>query len=254
MQEFLLSLAHEAGALAMTHFGRLGAGAVSAKGPLDLVTVADRAVEALIVERLRAAFPEDGILGEEGSTTPGRSGRVWVIDPIDGTFNFVRGGRQWSVSIGLYDGGRPALGVVHAPVEGMVLIGGAGVAPQLNGAPLPALAAFDPARASVGFGMGGGHFPLDRRLATLRRLQVEGAAMVRVCNCATAAMIEVATGEADAYVGYGESAWDVMGIWPILTALGAAADLDWRKVPLDGKLRFVIGKPGAVALVGPLLA
>lgn len=246
MHIILPTIAREAGALALAHFGHLAKGSVSAKGPLDLVTVADRAVEALIVSRLQATFPEDGILGEEGGGITGRSGRVWVIDPIDGTFNFVRGGREWSISIGLWDQGRPVFGIVHAPVAGMTLIGGEGMAPELNGKPLPMLGDFDPAIASVGFGLGGGAFPLPERIAVLQHLKARAGAMVRVCNSATLAMIEVATGETDAYVGYGESAWDVMAIWPILTALGATATLDWQQTPLDAKLRFVIGKPGAV--------
>lgn len=253
MHDLLLPIAREAGALAMSHFGQLGAGAVSAKGPLDLVTVADRAVEALIIDRLRAAFPEDGILGEEGGSITGRSGRVWVIDPIDGTFNFVRGGREWSVSIGLWDGTRPVFGVVHAPVAGLTVTGGADQAPQLNGRPLAPLAPFNPALGSVGFGLGGAAFPLDERIAALRGLKDQAGVMVRICNCATLSLIEVATGESDAYVGYGESAWDVMGIWPVLTALGAEATLDWADTPLDARLRFVIGKPGAVDACRPAL-
>lgn len=253
MKDILLPIAKEAGALALSHFGQLAAGAVSAKGPLDLVTVADRAVEALIIDRLRAAFPEDGILGEEGGMIPSRSGRVWVIDPIDGTFNFVRGGREWSVSIGLWDGTKPAFGIIHAPVAELTLMGGEDMAPELNGQPLAPLTDYIPALGSVGFGLGGDAFPLADRIATLQGLKAEAGVMVRICNSATLAMIEVATGEADAYVGYGESAWDVMGIWPILTALGATATLDWDKTPLDAKLRFVVGKPGSVSACAPVL-
>ncbi len=253
MHDILLSIAREAGDLAMSHFGQLTKSGVSAKGPLDLVTVADRAVEALIVARLRAAFPDDGILGEEGSGIAGSSGRIWVIDPIDGTFNFVRRGREWSISIGLWDQNRPAFGIVHAPVAGLTLIGGEAMPPELNGKPLPMLSAFEPEIASVGFGLGGGAFPLAERMAVLQDLKARAGAMVRICNSATLAMIEVATGETDAYIGYGESVWDVMAIWPILTALGATATLDWQRTSLDAKLRFVVGKPGAVSHCAGLL-
>lgn len=248
MIDVMLPLAHEAGALALAHFGRLSQGSVAAKGPLDLVTIADREVEALVIDRLRAAFPDDGILGEEGGDIAGTTGRIWVIDPIDGTFNFVRGGLQWTVSIGLWQAGRPAFGIVHAPAAGMVLSGGIDCAPQLNGSALRPLAAYDPARSSVGFSLGGRNFPLDERIVTLRALMDQVGAMPRICNSATWSMIEVATGEADAYVCHGESAWDVMGMYPILTALGASSSLDWAETPLDRKLRFAIGKPEAVAL------
>ncbi|MFN3526211.1 MAG: inositol monophosphatase family protein, partial [Paracoccus sp. (in: a-proteobacteria)] len=69
MFDILTPLAHQAGALALTHFGHLTHSAISAKGPLDLVTIADRQVEALITSHLRVAFPDDGILGEEDGLT-----------------------------------------------------------------------------------------------------------------------------------------------------------------------------------------
>lgn len=101
----LIPVVEEAGALALAHFGRLSPAEIAEKGHLDLVTVADRAVEALISARLGTLFPDDGIYGEEGGRAAGTSGRVWVIDPIDGTFNFVRGGIDWGISVGLFEGG-----------------------------------------------------------------------------------------------------------------------------------------------------
>ncbi len=251
MFDILTPLAHEAGALALSHFGNLTTGAVSAKGPLDLVTVADRAVEALIVARLRAAFPEDGILGEEGGLLPGRSGRMWVIDPIDGTFNFVRGGKDWAVSIGLWQADQPVAGVVHAPVQALTLTGGRGHAPEMNGKLLPRLAPYQPDRGAVSVSLGGA-IPSSDRLEMLRFLTEDARIMFRCCNAATLSLIEVATGEVDGHVGYGESAWDVVGIWPILTALGAVSTMDWSRTPLTGKLRYVIGKPDLVEICRPL--
>lgn len=245
MFDVLTPLAHDAGDLALSHFGNLLQSEIAAKGPLDLVTEADRAVEALIVSRLRAAFPDDGILGEEGAAIAGTSGRIWVIDPIDGTFNFVRGGKQWAVSIGLWSQGQPVAGIIHAPALGLTLTGGAHHIPTLNGKPLPPLASYQPDRASVGVGLGRA-LPAQERIAMLRFLTEDAGIMFRCCNASTLSLLEIATGEVDGHIGYGESAWDVMGIWPILTALGAVSTLDWAKTPLDAKLRFVIGKPALV--------
>lgn len=247
MFDTLIPLAHDAGALALSHFGQLTQGSVSSKGPLDLVTVADRAVEALIVERLRRDFPEDGILGEEGGTIAGASGRVWVIDPIDGTFNFVRGGKDWAVSIGLWQNGEPVAGIVHAPVQALTLTGGRNAPPQMNGKPLPALTAYQPERGAVSVSLGGA-IPSADRIAMLRFLTEEACIMFRCNNAATLSLIEVATGEVDGHVGYGESVWDVMAIWPILTALGAVSTLDWSRTKMTDKLRYVIGKPDLVDL------
>ena len=82
------------------------------------VTAADRDNERLLRESIEARFPEDGILGEEGTRKESRSGRRWIIDPIDGTRDYVRGNRFWCVLIALEAGGRPVLGVAHFPMLG----------------------------------------------------------------------------------------------------------------------------------------
>jgi myo-inositol-1(or 4)-monophosphatase len=82
-----------------------------------MVSDADRAAEAAIVELLRAERPDDGLLGEEGSSTPGTSGRRWVIDPLDGTTNFLYGLPQWAVSVAVEDGHGALTGVVFDPVR-----------------------------------------------------------------------------------------------------------------------------------------
>ena len=80
------------------------------------VTVADRENERLIREAIEKEFPEDGILGEEGSSKRGTSGRRWIVDPIDGTRDFVRGNRFWCVLIGLEADDESVTGVAHFPM------------------------------------------------------------------------------------------------------------------------------------------
>ena len=121
-------LAREAGAVALSHFEALSTVPVVAKGHLDLVTAADQEVERFLTQGLGEAFPDDGIFGEEGAAQDGTSGRTWVLDPIDGTFNFVRGGDQWAISIGLYENGHPSFGVIFAPLRSQMLVGGIGLA------------------------------------------------------------------------------------------------------------------------------
>lgn len=241
----LIPIVEEAGALALSHFRALAPTDVAEKNHLDLVTVADRAVEALLVKRLQTAFPGDGVFGEEGSRDMGQTGRIWVIDPIDGTFNFVRGRDDWAISVGLYEAGAPALGVVLQPVRRRLLTGGRYVAPSLDGRPLPPLAPFAPATAAVQIGNGGAH-PLADMPDTVRLLSGPGQAMVRMTNAATAAMIEVITGEVDGYVSCGDSSWDLMGTWSAAMALGATATVDWADFGLDERRRLIVGKPGFV--------
>src|SRR5579885_1697539 len=96
-------LAEEAGAMALD-FQRRGVIAEE-KSDESPVTAADRACEKLIVERIAREFPDDGILGEEGANRDTRTGRKWIIDPIDGTRDFVRGIPLWAVLIGLEQDG-----------------------------------------------------------------------------------------------------------------------------------------------------
>lgn len=121
-----MAVAREAGEIAMAAFGRLVAGDVHHKGTVDLLTRVDKESEALIRRRLSAAFADDGILGEEGGTSgPSNSRFVWVVDPIDGTTNYVHRSPHFAVSIGLCDssvdstGLTPVAGVIHAPAYGI---------------------------------------------------------------------------------------------------------------------------------------
>ncbi len=82
------------------------------------VTNADRESEVFLAAALEEAFPEDGQLGEEGVAKATRSGRTWIIDPIDGTRDFIRGNPLWGVLLGLEDNGKPVAGVAHFPVLG----------------------------------------------------------------------------------------------------------------------------------------
>lgn len=112
------ALARQAGALLM-HHRTVGFTAEEKTSDEDLVTVADKEASTLIVAGLRAAFPGDGLLSEEEDDTGERlsAERQWIIDPIDGTAEYVEGTADFCVSIGLVVGGEPVLGVVYAPVH-----------------------------------------------------------------------------------------------------------------------------------------
>jgi myo-inositol-1(or 4)-monophosphatase len=114
---FVIATARAAGALVREHYGRVER---QTKRGEEAVTDADRASQRLIIERLAPRFPDDGFIGEENedgsaitNRAPRRGHRVWVIDPIDGTNNFVAGLGNFAVCIGLLDAGMPVLGVVY---------------------------------------------------------------------------------------------------------------------------------------------
>ena len=119
----------------------------------DLVSDVDVASEQLITDAIAAAWPADGILGEEGHDTAGTSGRRWIVDPLDGTRNYVTASGPWSVSIALYDGGRPLAAVVHDPALGETFTAAADNGAHLTGEPLTVAepAALDEAIVGLSF-------------------------------------------------------------------------------------------------------
>ena len=105
----------------------------------DIVTQADTAAERLIVERLTAERPDDAILGEEGTSRPGTSGRTWVIDPVDGTYNFARGSDWWCSALALEDEDDVLLGAVHHAAQQRTWVGGPDLPSTCDGVPLEPL-------------------------------------------------------------------------------------------------------------------
>ncbi|MBN1569363.1 MAG: inositol monophosphatase [Acidobacteria bacterium] len=111
--ETSLEIVRNAGALALQFFSRPTP--MEEKSDSSPVTIADRECEKLICQSLLERFPEDGILGEEGAIVPSRSGRRWLIDPIDGTRDFVRRNSFWSVQLALQIQERVVLGIIYCP-------------------------------------------------------------------------------------------------------------------------------------------
>lgn len=106
-------IARRAGELALKiREGNIG---VEWKADESPVTIADKACEKLIVQELMTAFPDDGLMGEEGAAQESKNGRRWIIDPIDGTRDFIRGTRAWSVLIGLEQDGKVVAGHAYYP-------------------------------------------------------------------------------------------------------------------------------------------
>ena len=112
--EVALSIARRAGEIAMHYFAQ-DTGGEEEKSDLSPVTIADRECERLISRLVSDTFPEDGLVGEEGAFTASRSGRRWIIDPIDGTRDFVRRTPYWAVQIALEVESQVVLGLIYLP-------------------------------------------------------------------------------------------------------------------------------------------
>jgi histidinol-phosphatase len=123
--------AREAGALLLGYAKRIPR--VKIKKDRSPVTTADRASENLIRRRLLSRFPGDGFLGEESGSVPGKSGRRWIVDPLDGTRPFLHGIPTWSVLIAFEKAGEPVAGVIHLPALALTCWGARGRGAFLNG-------------------------------------------------------------------------------------------------------------------------
>ena len=174
----------------------------------DMVTEFDRAAEELIVGGLRAARPHDGIVGEEGTDTVGTSGVDWLVDPIDGTTNFLYGLPGWAVSIAARSSGGTRVGAVYVPATDELFTARVGHGAHLNGEPIACSATTDVALALVATGFG--YQPERRRvqavrvaglLPRVRDLRRFGAASVDLCH--------VAAGRVDAYYEQWLGPWDI---------------------------------------------
>lgn len=208
----------------------------------DMVTEMDRASEALIAERLLAERPDDGLLGEEGADRAGTSGVTWVIDPLDGTTNYLYGHAGFAVSIGATFDGATVAGVVHDPLHGDVFTATAGGGAQRNGRVVRVSGEADLARALVATGFS--YEPARRvrqaevltavipRIRDIRRM---GAASVDLCS--------VACGRVDAYYERGLQPWDHTAGALVAAEAGALlGDLDGGPVDVD----FCLAAPPAL--------
>jgi myo-inositol-1(or 4)-monophosphatase len=202
------TIAREAGAGLRERFHAAEQRGVASKSsPTDLVSEADLATEALIRDRLRAERPDDAIVGEEGDDAPGTSGRRWIVDPLDGTVNFLFGIPQWAVSIAVEDADGMAAGVVYDPLRDECWAAERDGAPLLDGSEVFATERTELATALVATGFG-----YD---AAVREVQAEVAARllprvrdIRRFGSAALDLAWTAAGRYDAYYERGVKLWD----------------------------------------------
>jgi fructose-1,6-bisphosphatase/inositol monophosphatase family enzyme len=170
------------------------------------VTAADRACEKLIVEGIAREFPEDGVLGEEGANRPSRNGRKWIVDPIDGTRDFVRGIPLWAVLIGLEQDGEIVAAAAHSPGQGFLLSAARGAGAWSEGRRLQVCDGSDPEQAVLsfnGFNKAGVSSFAGRLLPWVARFWA-----VRSLGGAVDAML-LAQGKADVWIEPNAAPWDL---------------------------------------------
>jgi myo-inositol-1(or 4)-monophosphatase len=242
-------LAQRAGALALSM--REGVGVAATKtSATDVVTAADTAAERLIADTLREVRPDDALLGEEGADDAGTTGVRWVVDPVDGTVNFLYGIPQWAVSIGVEVDGVTEVGVVHDPAKGETYSAVCGRGAWLGDRPLQCtdVAELGQALVATGFGYDARRRAaqaalLPRLLPTVRDLRRIGAGALDLCA--------VAAGRVDAYYEQGMSPWD----WTAgsLIAREAGARVGGLRGRPEGTAMVLAAGPGVFEALHDLL-
>lgn len=224
--EIAVGAAREAGALLVARFREPAAGVGSKSSATDMVSDADREAEAAIRSRLHAVRPEDAILGEEHGEDPGTSGLRWVIDPLDGTTNFLFGLPQWCVSVACEDSEGGLVGVVHDPCHAETFTAARGRGSFLGGRRLSVSQKNDLSDALVATGYS--YLP-DERAAEAEQLRrvLPRVRDVRRLGSAALDLAWTAAGRFDAYYETPTHHWDwAAGVVLVREAGGVVSELE----------------------------
>lgn len=207
----------------------------------DVVTNADHAAEELVEALLLAQRPSDGLVGEEGAARPSTSGRTWVVDPVDGTYNFAQGLDWWCTALALTVDEVPVLGAVRHEATSTTYVGGRDVPPTRNGEPLAPLEDRPLSSSCVATYL---HPPYLGTLVGEAFARVVGrAATLRMLGSGTLDAMAVAEGRLHLVCQHSVPAWDWLPGAAILTALGGEV----RHVEAAGRTWYLAGVPTAVA-------
>ena len=231
--------ARAAGDLLLERYGGPARGLGRKSSRTDMVSDADRDAEGAIEAMLLGERPDDGLLAEEGAESEGASGRRWVVDPLDGTTNFLYGIPAWAVSVALEDAEGGAVGVVHDPVRGETFAAARGLGARLGGDPIEVSECerLESALVATGFG-----YEADRRRAQAELL-VSVLPRVRDIRRAGAAAHDLAwlsAGRLDGYYERGLKPWDWAAGRLIVSEAG-------------GAVRELGGEPAGLVAAAPAL-
>ena len=200
---------------------------VMKKGPTDYVTEVDRKVEDIVFEEIKKYYPEDNFLGEESGHEVNNSDTTWVLDPIDGTTNFIHGIPHFSVSIGLCKDGVPIIGVIYDPFKNELFCAEKGKGALMNEKRIR-VANCNSINSAV-FGMG---IPYSKKnhsgeyIETLRTLMDSRCGSIRRLGSAALDLAYVASGRLDGFWEFNLNSWDIAaGSIIVLEAGGWVSDL-----------------------------
>ena len=237
MLQTAVEAARRAGEVIVEHYpeGRT----ITVKGFRDLVTDADMAAEKVILDLIRARFPEHAVVSEEAGGGEISSDHTWIVDPLDGTTNYVHRHPVFAVSIGLVKSGEPLIGVIHEPLRDQTFVARKGRGARLNNVLIHVSRTASLGNAMVGLDWGHTHAERRQILSYLHRIAPD-CGTLRVLGSAALAMAYVAAGWLDAYFSVGLKPWDVAAGMIMITEAG-------------GRCSTLEGEPHQVDLPGCLV-
>lgn len=237
-----IEIAREAGQLAAEFFADITALNISAKGAQDMVSNADIAVETFVRDRLAAEFPNDAIIGEEHAPTSGTSGWTWVIDPIDGTANFISGIPQWCVILACVQDGETQVGVVYDPCHDEMFSAFKGGGAFVNNQRLSVSGSVALNDGSVGVGMNG-RTDTAQVIQVMTNLVKRGGVFFR--NASGGLMLSyVAAGRLIGYTEPHMNAWDCLAAQLLITEAGGVVEPQNMAAMLQDGGRVITAAPG----------
>ena len=240
--DLVLPMVKDAGAMALDHFRRRAELQIDRKGHQDFVSQADRAVEEFLRDRLAEKLSEDGIVGEEGHPTRGKSGFTWVIDPIDGTTNFINGIPAWTVVLAGVSDGRTQIGIIHDPCHDETFVAVRGHGATLNGAPLHVPTGLRLSDGTTGIGFSN-RVENAGAITLVQSLFEEGGIFLRNASGALS-LAYVADGRLLGYVEEHMNAWDCLAGQLIVEEAGGGVEIQNADDMIARGGRVVVGIPG----------
>ncbi|MFN2388293.1 MAG: inositol monophosphatase family protein [Actinomycetota bacterium] len=223
--ELAVEGARRAGALLLERFAAPARGVAAKSTPTDPVSDADRDSEALLLGVIARARPGDGILAEEGGSERSSTGLTWVVDPLDGTVNFLYGRPDWAVSIAVEDGEGPVAGVVFQPVADELFAARRGGGSFLNGRPVRVSDVGELSSALIGTGFSYSAEVRARQAETAQRV-LPRVRDIRRAGSAALDLAALACGRLDGFFEAPMGPWDrAAGVLLIREAGGIVSDL-----------------------------
>tara|TARA_B100000035_G_C20954124_1_gene533334 strand:+ start:189 stop:959 length:771 start_codon:yes stop_codon:yes gene_type:complete len=228
MANIALRAARKAGDFMLRAMDRPEEFDIETKAPNDFVSNIDKTAEAIIVDQIRETYPDHAIIGEEFGAKSGNSEFTWIIDPLDGTLNFLQGIPHFAISIGIMKGRHHEHGIIYDPVRGEEFIASRGSGAQLNGKRIrvSARSKLEDCVLATGLPPGSVENRLDEYMVGLKDL-TGSCRGIRRAGSAALDLAYVAAGRTDGFWEMGLSQWDIAaGIVLVREAGGFVSDLE----------------------------